>query len=273
MAVYAVGDVQGCAQSLEKLLDLIRFDPGPDRLWLCGDLVNRGPDSLQTLRLVYALGDSAVCVLGNHDLHLLAVAAGVKAAKPGDTLAGILQAPDCDSLLHWLRRQPLVHVDSELKTLMVHAGVYPGWQHRQLVAHAEEIQTLLRGEHYRQFLKHLYGHRPTSWDAEMRGWPRARFITNALTRMRYCDRSRGLDFTCKDPPGSQPAALIPWFEHPDLACRDWRIVSGHWSSLGFLHRRGIIALDSGCVWGGHLTAVRLDGDGPLQHWQLSCHAG
>ena len=277
MAVYAIGDVQGCVVPLEEMLDTIRFEPGRDQLWLTGDLVNRGRHSLETLRLVKKLGRNAVTVLGNHDLHLLAVAAGNRQQRPGDTLQPILNAPDRDELLDWLRHRPLVHCDQgtepgmklDMKSMLVHAGVYPGWHRQEVVAFAAEIETLLRGDDYRQFLRHLYGRTPSRWQP-MAKWQRARFITNALTRIRYCNHHGAVNFTHKEPPGSQPRRLIPWFDHPAMKCKNWRIVFGHWSALGFVQHRNIIGLDSGCMWGGALTAVRLDGGQPEKSWQLKC---
>ena len=278
MAVYAVGDIQGCVVALEEMLETLRFEPGKDRLWLTGDLVNRGRHSLETLRLVKQLGSSAVTVLGNHDLHLLAMAAGIRRHRPDDTLRPILRAPDCDELLDWLRRRPLVHRDKgnnehkspNRKTLMVHAGVYPGWRAKALAGYAAEVEALLRGDDHRRFLKHMYGRSPSRWDQSMGGWQRARFITNALTRIRYCTHRGGLDFTHKGPPGSQPRRWLPWFAHPDMKCGKWRIVFGHWSALGFVRRGNIIGLDSGCVWGGALTAIRLDGEQAGRFWQVPC---
>jgi len=252
------------------MLERIAFSPPRDRLWLSGDLVNRGKHSLETLRLVRSLGDSAVTVLGNHDLNLLAMAAGARSPRPGDTLRPVLRAPDRDELLDWLRRRPLAHFDFRLKTLMVHAGVYPGWRRKQVARHAAEIEHLLRGDVHRRFLKRMYGRHPARWARSMRKWERARFITNALTRMRFCTRRAGLDFTAKGAPGSQPRRLIPWYEHPELKCKKWRIVFGHWSSLGFMQRENLVGLDSGCVWGRALTAICLDGDEAGRVWRVEC---
>lgn len=274
MAVYAIGDIQGCVVPLEEMLDTIRFEPGRDRLWLTGDLVNRGRHSLETLRLVRQLGRHAVTVLGNHDLHLLAVAAGIRSHRPGDTLRPILRAPDCDELLDWLRHRPLAHFDKGAETgakaLLVHAGVYPGWRRKEVAAFAAEVETLLRGDDYRRFLRHMYGRTVSRWGRPMNKWQRARFITNALTRMRYCNHRGDLDLAHKGPPGRRSRRWIPWFEHPALKCKNWRIVFGHWSALGFVQRGNILGLDSGCVWGGALTAVRLDGRQAGKFWQLKC---
>lgn len=276
MAVYAIGDLQGCALPLQALLDKIQFEPARDRLWFTGDVVNRGPHSLETLRLLRRFGRSAVTVLGNHDLHLLAVAGGIKRARPSDTLQPILRAPDREELLDWLRHQPLAYCDSGaesgVKTLLVHAGIYPGWRKKQVVGLAGEVETLLRGgdDEYRQFLKHMYGRNQSRWKPSMGKWQRARFITNAFTRIRFCTASGRLDFTHKGAPGSQPRALQPWFEHPAMKCKKWRLVFGHWSALGFFRRGNLIALDSGCAWGGKLTAIRLDGAHAGKVWQLQC---
>ena len=270
MTIFAIGDVQGCVAPLEEMLDMIKFDPDQDQLWLTGDLVNRGHHSLETLRLVKRLGRSAITVLGNHDLHLLAVAAGIKCQRPGDTMQPVLRASDRDELVDWLRHRPLVHWDKSIKSLMVHAGVYPGWRKKEVVEFASEIEGLLRGDHYLRFLKHMYGRNPARWNQTMRKWERARFITNVFTRMRYCDKRGYLNFTHKGPPGSQPGRLIPWFSHADMKCKKWRIVFGHWSALGFVRGDNFTSLDSGCVWGGSLTAVRLGGGQAQQHWQLKC---
>ena len=270
MAVYAIGDIQGCASSLSALLEKIRFDPSRDTIWLAGDLVNRGPDSLGTLRLVKELGNSAVCVLGNHDLHLLSVAAGVRDLRSGDTLQPILDAPDRDELLLWLRHQPLVHVDEKLQALMTHAGLYPGWNVKQLKRRAQEVETVLRSADHIDFFRHMYGKRPACWSKDLVGWDRLRFITNTLTRMRYCDTQKRLDFGEKGAPDSARRGLFPWFRHPAAKGKKWRIVFGHWSSLGFFSEANVIGLDSGCVWGGSLTAVKLSGKQAGQYWQHSC---
>lgn len=270
MATYAVGDIQGCALAFEELLEKCQFDPSTDTVWVCGDIVNRGPHSLDALRLIKSLGRSAITVLGNHDLHLLAVDAKLRRSRPDDTLNPILKAPDRDELIHWLRHQPLIHCDPSIRTLMVHAGVYPGWTKKQLVSRANEVQKILRSDDYVSLLKNMYRHKPDKWDKNLAGWERYRFIVNALTRMRFCDKKAKLNFSQKGPPGSQPKSLKPWFEHPDLKCQSWRIVFGHWSALGYLQQKNIISLDSGCVWGGKLTLVQLDADYPTPIWQLNC---
>ncbi|MCY3769826.1 MAG: symmetrical bis(5'-nucleosyl)-tetraphosphatase [Gammaproteobacteria bacterium] len=272
MAVYAVGDVQGCIYPFEKLLEKIKFDPGSDKLWLTGDLVNRGPNSLATLRLVKSLGKSAVTVLGNHDLLLLAITEKIKRNRKGDTLQRISRAEDIAELTDWLRRRPLVHCDRDLRIIMVHAGVYPGWSRKQLLEYAGEAEKTLQGKKYKKYLKRMYGQTPLRWNKNLGGWERKRFILNTLTRMRYCDRNRRLNFKQKGPPGSQPKRFVPWFDHPDLKCGKWRIVFGHWSSLGYWQRGNLISLDSGCVWGGKLTAVQLDADQTAPKTSVGCKA-
>ncbi|NKB75645.1 MAG: symmetrical bis(5'-nucleosyl)-tetraphosphatase [Gammaproteobacteria bacterium] len=270
MSIYAIGDLQGCAQPLESLLDKIRFDPAEDQIWLAGDLVNRGPDSLRTLHLLKQLGSSAVCILGNHDLHLLAVAAGKRSLRSGDTLQPILESPDRDELLYWLRHLPLLHTDHSVGALVVHAGVYPSWGFKQLKKRAAEVETVLRSPEYSTFFEHMYGKNPTKWDETLSGWDRLRFITNTLTRMRYCDLDHNLDFAQKGSMDSAPKTHLPWFRHPSMKCRKWKIIFGHWSTLGFFQENNVVGLDSGCVWGGKLTAIELDGQTPGKYWQLNC---
>ncbi len=257
MALYVIGDVQGCLVPLQKLLDQIRFDPGHDRLWFVGDLVNRGPDSLGVLRSVRALGDAALVVLGNHDLHLLAVAAGVATPGRRDTLDNVLMAPDRTDLCDWLRQQPLLHYDAALNTCAVHAGLLPQWDIVQACQLAREAEAALRGPQYASFLRDMYGDRPNQWHDTLEGIARLRVVVNALTRLRYCDIHGAMAFRDKGPPGSQAAGLLPWFEVPRRTS-ETRVVFGHWSTLGVgRHAGNTIALDSGCVWGQRMTAVRL----------------
>lgn len=253
MAIYAIGDVQGHRAALEQLLEKICPAPG-ECFWFVGDLVNRGPDSLGVLRLVKSLGDRAVTVLGNHDLHLLARAEGITGAKPRDTLDDILEAPDRDELLAWLRQQPLAHYDNGF--LMIHAGVLPEWDATRVVALAAEVQRALSGPTYRDFLSQLYGNQPARWDEQLSGIERLRLIVNALTRMRMLDRDGTIDFDFKDHPREAPAALSAWFDLPRQTS-NCTLVFGHWSALGLVIRPNLLALDSGCVWGRTLTAVRL----------------
>ncbi|MEJ2687182.1 MAG: symmetrical bis(5'-nucleosyl)-tetraphosphatase [Gammaproteobacteria bacterium] len=259
MATYAIGDVQGCFDELQALLDKIGFDRATDRLWFCGDLVNRGPKSLEVLRFVRDLGPRAATVLGNHDLHLVAVARDPGCTNPKDTLTPVLEAPDCGELIHWLREQPLVHHDAELGFTMVHAGLVPQWDLHTALRCSAELEATLQSDDYGGFLDHMYGNQPRAWSDDLRGWARLRFITNCCTRLRYCDEEGHLALKAKGPPGSQPPGYRPWFEIPRRASRGLRIVFGHWSTLGSTDAAGVFPLDTGCVWGGALTALRLDG--------------
>lgn len=261
MAIYAIGDVQGCYDPLRRLLDLLRFDPALDRLWLVGDLINRGPHSLEVLRLVHGLGERAVVVLGNHDLTLLAVAAGQVKPKRKDTFHSILDAPDRDELLDWLRRCPLLHHDPALGFTMVHAGLPPPWGLDLAQRCAAEVEATLRGPDYPEFLMRMFGGEPRRWRDDLTGHDRLRFTVNALTRMRFCTADGTLSFSEKGSPGSQDPALLPWFAAPGRRNADLHIVFGHWAALGYYRAPGIYALDSGCVWGNRLTAIRLDEPG------------
>jgi bis(5'-nucleosyl)-tetraphosphatase (symmetrical) len=261
MAVFAVGDIQGCYEPFRRLLDTLEFDPARDRLWIAGDLVNRGPQSLEVLRFVSRLAH-VVSVLGNHDLHLLALAAGAASARKrsGDTLDEVLAAPDRDELLAWLRARPLAHHDAEVGWLLVHAGVPPQWDLAQTLACAREVEDVLQGDDGERFLDGMYGNEPARWSASLRGIERWRFITNCLTRIRYCDANGRLDLESKGPPGSQPRGRVPWFRVPRRASEGVRIAFGHWAAFGFLREPNLLALDTGCVWGNGLTAARLDGE-------------
>ena len=259
MAIYAIGDLQGCYDPFRRLLDKIRFDPGEDSLWLTGDLVNRGPKSLKTLRFVRRLGDSAITVLGNHDLHLLAIAHDIRySGRKFDSLWKILAAKDCDELLDWLRFQPLAHYSKSLNTLMVHAGVPPGWSVKKTLARAAEVQERLQSDDYVKFLQKMYGNAPARWSGDLRGHKRLRVIVNSLTRIRMVQRDGRLNFTHTGPPHAASNGLIPWYEAGDAAWSGTRVVFGHWSALGLVVRDDLIAVDTGCVWGRELTAVRLD---------------
>jgi bis(5'-nucleosyl)-tetraphosphatase (symmetrical) len=257
MARWAIGDVQGCCDELEQLLARIRFSGGRDRLWFVGDLVNRGPRSLKALRLVHALGDNAVSVLGNHDLHLLAVALAGEKLRKNDTLSEILAAPDRDELLEWLLLLPLAHFESEHGDLLLHAGVLPQWSVALTLQLAGEVQHALRDDP-RMLLSGMYGDQPDRWQATLAGPDRLRFAINVLTRLRFCTADGRVDFKQKGKPDSAPKPWLPWFKVPGRASREQRIVFGHWSALGFHSERGVLALDTGCVWGGALTAVNLD---------------
>ena len=259
MAIYAIGDVQGCCDELERLLVRLRIDPDRDELWFVGDLVNRGPRSLDTLRLVRSLGSRAIVVLGNHDIHLIALAFGNRSRAKARELAEILDAPDGGELVDWLRHRPLAHYRPELNTLMVHAGVPPQWDPLLTIKLAREVEQALRGRHCAEYIRDLYGEQPDRWSPDLTGQERLRFITNCLTRMRYCTADGTLDLEENGPPGSQPEGLRPWFELPGRQSATVRVVFGHWASLGLLQRDNLLGIDTGCVWGGKLTAVRLDG--------------
>jgi bis(5'-nucleosyl)-tetraphosphatase (symmetrical) len=257
MATWAIGDIQGCFDEFESLLRAIDFRPDRDRLWLVGDLVNRGPQSLKVLRFVRALGDSAITVLGNHDLHLLAVAAGHGQIKRGDTLQSVLDAPDRDALLDWLRAQPLFHFDPNLGVAMVHAALAPGWSIADAAGHAGEVEAALRRDPDNYF-QHMYGDTPHRWEDALHGAQRLRVITDYLTRVRFCRPDGTYDMRAKGPPGTQPDGFLPWYELPARASAGTPVVFGHWSAVGVIVRDDVYALDTGCVWGRQLSALNLD---------------
>lgn len=263
MTRWAIGDIQGCCEEFEQLLGTINFHPDRDRLWLVGDLVNRGPCSLQVLRKVRSLGERVVCVLGNHDLHLLAVALGGAKPRRNDTLAQVLDAPDRDELLDWLLHRPLAHHEriGDGGDLLVHAGVVPDWDLRQTLSLAQEVEQALRGD-ARTLLEHLYGDRPRRWRDSLRGVARLRFAVNVLTRLRFCTADGRVDLAHKGKPDSVQPPLLPWFCAPRRLDPAIRVVFGHWSALGYYRAPGVLGLDSGCVWGGVLTAVNLDVEQP-----------
>ncbi len=260
MARWAIGDIQGCAEELEELLSLIGFSAQRDRLWLVGDLVNRGPRSLQVLRLVRSLGDSVVCVLGNHDLHLLAVALAGAKQRRSDTLAEVLAASDRDTLLEWLLHRPLAHHLPQQADLLIHAGVVPQWDVAQTLSLASEVEQALRHDPH-TLLANMYGDQPDRWRTSLRGVKRLRFAVNVLTRLRFCTRQGRIDLRHKGAPDSAGEPWLPWFEAPARATADARLVFGHWSALGLYCAPGLLGLDTGCVWGGQLTAVDLDRPG------------
>jgi bis(5'-nucleosyl)-tetraphosphatase (symmetrical) len=268
MAVFAIGDVQGCGDELLRLLDTLNADPAQDEFWFVGDLVNRGPASLEVLRHVRSLGRAAIVVLGNHDLHLLAYAERHDLAAAGQDLRPVLEAADGDELLQWLRQRPLAHYRPDLNTLMVHAGVAPEWDPLQTVKLAREVETVLRGSDCAAFLSVMYGNQPQRWSPQLAGMERLRFIVNTLTRTRYCYMDGRMDFDHHGPPGTQAPGLVPWFEMKNRATHSVRIVFGHWSSLGLVQQANLIGLDTGCVWGRSLTAVRLDG--PARLYSVPC---
>lgn len=257
MSIYAIGDVQGCYEELARLIDHLRFHPEHDELWFVGDLVNRGPRSVDVLRFVRGLGEAATVVLGNHDLHLLAATSNPE--RVDDCLREILEADDADELIDWLRHRPMIHYRPELNTLMVHAGLHPSWDPLQAVKLAREVETILRGDEHDAFFKSMYGDTPDNWDEALTGMERLRVVTNCLTRIRFCYPDGRLEFTTKGPPGSQQKPLAPWFQMAKRASQSVRIVAGHWSALGLMQEPNLVMLDTGCVWGRELTAVKLDG--------------
>jgi bis(5'-nucleosyl)-tetraphosphatase (symmetrical) len=272
MAVYAIGDLQGCHAEFLELLDRLRFDPACDRLWLVGDLVNRGPDSLGVLRAVRGFGDAVSAVLGNHDLHLLALAQGV--TRPGrdePALAPVLAAPDADELLAWLASLPLAVHDATLGWAMLHAGLPPQWRVADALAASREVQAALAA-HPRAFLRDMYGDEPRRHAPDLAGNDRLRFAVNCLTRLRFVASDGELLLSLKGPPSRAPAHALPWFRHPDRRSRGERIVCGHWSALGYVDEDGVLALDTGCVWGDRLTAVRLDAPRP-EPVSVAAHGG
>lgn len=258
MTTYVVGDIQGCYEELQALLDIIKFDFRTDTLWLTGDLVNRGPRSLEVLRFIRSLGECAVTVLGNHDLHLLAVAYGHEPAKKSDTLEEILKADDRDELLLWLRTRPLLYYDAIRKLTLIHAGLPPQWTMQTALENAIEVESILAGDSFNDFLANMYGNLPVKWDKKLQGWDRLRYITNCFTRLRYVNSNGELELKVKGAPGAQPENCIPWFMAPKRKTSEEKILFGHWSTYGFSVSDNTVCLDSGCIWGGKLTAVDID---------------
>lgn len=261
MTIWAIGDLQGCYDATQRLLERIRFDPSRDRLWFCGDLVNRGGQSLETLRLVHSLREHSVVVLGNHDLSLLAVGERTpeEQRKVNPDLQRVVLAEDRDVLLTWLRKQKLVHVDRSIGWMMVHAGLAPKWTPSLAERYAREVEERLHGEHFHRLLRNMYGDRP-AWNPKLAGIDRHRAIINIFTRLRYCTPRGRIAFEDKGSPGTQPVGLYPWYEVPGRVERDLKIVCGHWSTLGLFIGHGVHAIDTGAVWGGKLTALQLDTD-------------
>lgn len=256
MAVYLIGDIQGCDEPLARLLEKVDFSPSRDALFVLGDLVNRGPDSAGVLRRLMALGPSVHCVLGNHDLHALAVATGARHSSRMDTLQNLLHAPDRDTLLNWLRHQHMaLHAHG---MLMVHAGVLPQWSTAQTLRLAAEVEAVLQGPDWQDFLRHMYGNQPAAWDDALVGIERLRVTVNALTRLRFCTAQGVMEFESKDSAQAAPAGCMPWFDVPGRQTAHDVVAFGHWSTLGWLDRSDVWALDSGCVWGGCLSALALD---------------
>ena len=268
MATYAIGDIQGCYAELQRLLAKIGYDPGCDRLWLVGDLVNRGPQSLQVLRLVKSLGSSAVTVLGNHDLHLVMLAAGCSRRRADDTLDAVLVAPDGEELLAWLRGQPLLHVEGDY--VMVHAGLLPQWSVKKARKLAREVERALTAADYEKTLAHLWGSEPAAWSDDLEGWARLRVIVNVMTRMRFCSAQGQLEFKSKGEAKDPPPGFLPWFAVEGRRSADHVLVTGHWSALGLRLEANLLALDSGCFWGQQLTALRLEDP---RVFQVECGGG
>ena len=274
MATYAIGDVQGCYSELRSLLRECGFDARRDTLWFAGDLVNRGPRSLDVLRFVADLGDRARTVLGNHELHLVASARGIRPQRAKDTFQDVLDAPDGEALVDWLRERPVIHRDANREFVMVHAGIAPAWTIDDALVRGAELSRALRAPDHARLLEGMYGNEPDAWRESLAGLDRLRFITNAFTRMRYCRRDGRLDFSETGPPGTQDPSLVPWFELRDAGADGTRIVFGHWATLQIeaalsrdLHVRHV---DTGCVWGGSLTALRLEDD---REFSVGCAGG
>lgn len=274
MARYLIGDVQGCDAALQRLLDTLAFSPSRDTLYLLGDLVNRGPDSAGVLRRLMGYGSCARCLLGNHDLHLLAIAHGVRPPHRSDTLDGILHAPDRPALLDWLRHQHLALRETfgGEEILMVHAGVLPSWSAGKTMVLASELEGVLRGPDLPGFLQRMYGNEPARWDDDLQGDARLRVIVNALTRLRFCTADGEMEFATKEGAAGAPTGYMPWFDVPGRQTAHVTVAFGHWSTLGWLHRPDVLALDTGCVWGGALSAVRLTGAGVHELIQVPCQA-
>lgn len=256
MATYVIGDVQGCCDSLEALVAKLPFDAAKDRLWFVGDLVNRGPKSRQTLHRIMAAGRRAVAILGNHDLHLLATAAGVRKPLALDTLDDVLNADDRNELIDWVRTRPLAHAQGN--TLMVHAGVLPQWSAKKTIALAGEVSQRLASDHWKDFMHEMYGNTPAHWSDGLRHHERLRVIVNVLTRIRYLNADQSLELVNKNAPRQAPASLTPWFSARNRQTKNHQLIFGHWSTLGLINRANLIALDTGCVWGGRLSCVRLE---------------
>jgi bis(5'-nucleosyl)-tetraphosphatase (symmetrical) len=268
MSVYLIGDIQGCDAPLERLLQQVAFSPSRDQLYVLGDLVNRGPDSVGVLRRLMAMGSSVQCVLGNHDLHLLAVAAGASQTKRLDTLDAVLQSPDRFAMLDWLRHQHMAIFVQGI--LMVHAGVLPAWSVEKTLALAAEFEAVLRGPHLSEFLHRMYGNQPAAWRDDLQGTERLRVIVNALTRLRFCSADGTMEFDAKEGAHAAPEGFMPWFDVPGRQTAHVPVAFGHWSTLGWLDRSDVLALDTGCVWGGCLSALRLHVGGAHALIQVKC---
>jgi bis(5'-nucleosyl)-tetraphosphatase (symmetrical) len=268
MATYAIGDVQGCFNELNTLLATIQFDLKHDKLWFVGDLINRGPESLKTLEFIYGLGDKATVVLGNHDLHLLAAASGADPLKRKDTFTDVLNAPHRQPLIQWLQSRPLLHYDKSLGYVMVHAGLAPSWDLKTAMRLNEEVQAVLQGPNSHEFFMRMYGDTPDTWDEQLTGYERLRVITNYFTRVRFCTPEGKLELHIKGDLNAAPPGYMPWFNVPNRKMASIKVLFGHWAALeGNIHVPNLFALDSGCVWGKKLSALRLDDE---QLFQIPC---
>ncbi len=273
MAIYCIGDIQGCDRALVHLLETIGFSASRDTVYLLGDLVNRGPDSAAVLRRCMGHGDSLRCLLGNHDLHLLAAAYGARKPSRRDTLNTVLEAPDRDAMIDWVRQQPLVrtHIHAGQNLLMVHAGVLPTWSTADTLARAAEVHAVLRSAELPTFLHTMYGNTPERWSDDLAGIDRLRVIVNALTRLRFCSAEGAMDFESTESANAAPAGLMPWFDVPGRRTVGTLLAFGHWSTLGWLNRSDLLGLDTGCVWGGCLSAVRFGATlADREHLQVHC---
>ncbi len=268
MTTYAIGDIQGCYKELRQLLKLINFSSDKDQLWFVGDLVNRGPDSLSVLRFIKDLGENAISVLGNHDLHMLGVLQSIEKPRKKDTFNEIILAKDRDTLIEWICSLPLMHINKKSKHILVHAGIYPAWSVEEAQVYANEVESVLQSNKCIDFLKNMYGSKPERWSPSLAGWDRLRFITNSFTRMRFCTKDLQLDMKYKCPPGSQPNELIPWYLLRNDKLRQYQILMGHWSTLGNVNDPQLVTLDTGCLWGGKLTAYSLES--PSCYTSLEC---
>ena len=267
MSTYVIGDIQGCLTELKELLKKIKFSADKDIIWFTGDLINRGPKSLETLRYVRDMGQNAISVLGNHDLHMLAIYHGLQKQRPSDTLDSILNAPDNDNLIEWVSTLPLLHSANNDQHILVHAGIYPLWSIPQAKKYAREVESALRGDKLIDFLSNMYGNKPDSWNESLTGWERLRFITNTFTRMRYCTADAKLDLKSSVAPEKQKKALVPWYTlRPGNS--EQHIFFGHWSTLGLNNENGTHCIDTGCLWGDKLTALKIDED--YQYYQINC---
>lgn len=267
MSLYLIGDLQGCNDSLGLILDTLDFSPSRDTLYLLGDLINRGPDNLGVVKRLQSFGHSAKCLLGNHDLHLLGVHLGVRTLKPGDTVQDLLQSPDRDDIMNWLRQQPLALMQDDV--LMVHAGVLPSWSATQTLALAAEVAAVLQSADWQDFIHQMYGNQPAHWRDDLQGIDRFRVIVNGLTRLRFCTPDGEMEFAHHGAPDMAPAGYLPWFDAPERQTAPVTVAFGHWSSLPALNRSDVLELDSGCVWGRGLTALHMHALGHGQHQRVT----